>query len=305
MKCRLFVNPVSGHDTAPDYLPVINERLRHHVGDLDIVMTIGEGDATRAAEQAVRDGYTHFFVAGGDGTLNEVINGVAAIPEALPRVVFGVIPLGTGNDFANALGLPEGIELTVEALARGNLLAVDVGVLNGRCFVNVSGGGFIAEVSDAVNPQLKTLTGRLAYLIGGAQVLLSHEPVHTRVTVQRSSGEGHRAEYDLHAFAVCNAPMVGGGRLIAPDADIQDGLLDICLIESMPMLDFVALLRRVSNGDHVHDERVHYFRAPALDLQFERRIKVNTDGQVLEATEAAYRVMPHSARFLVPARRSS
>jgi diacylglycerol kinase (ATP) len=303
MKCRLFVNPVSGEDTAPNYLPLINARLRHHLGDLDIVMTIGEGDAIRAAEQAVRDGYTHFIVAGGDGTLNEVINGVAAAPDALARVVFGVIPLGTGNDFATALGLPAEIEPAVEALARGSLINVDVGILNERCFVNVSGGGFIAEVSDVVNPQLKTVAGRLAYLIGGAQVLLTHEPIQTSVTLQDAAGATHRREYALHAFAVCNAPMIGGGRLIAPDADIHDGLLDVCLIEAMPMLEFVGLLRRVSNGDHVHDPRVHYFKASALNLQFDRRTKVNTDGQVLEATEAAYVVRPHAARFLAPPRR--
>ena len=112
------------------------------------------------------------FVAGGDGTLNEALNGVAAA-GALDRVRFGVIPLGTGNDFAAALGIPPEIDAAVQVLlARPTSCVSTSACVNGRCFLNTSGGGFIAEVSVAVTPQLKTIAGRLAYLIGGAQALM-------------------------------------------------------------------------------------------------------------------------------------
>ena len=91
-------------------------------------------------------------MAGGDGTLNEVINGVARVEGAFERITFGLIPLGTGNDFASALGLLEDIEAAIKILLQGRTLRCDVGNLNGRRFINVSAGGFIAEVSDAVNP---------------------------------------------------------------------------------------------------------------------------------------------------------
>src|SRR3712207_5714182 len=106
MRSRLIVNPVSGADAAPDYLQRINERLRAGVGEMDIVMTVAPGDALRAAEQAAREGYEQLFIAGGDGTLNEVLNGVAQVRGALAAITFGLIPFGTGNDFAVALGLP-------------------------------------------------------------------------------------------------------------------------------------------------------------------------------------------------------
>jgi diacylglycerol kinase (ATP) len=297
MKARLFINPVSGNDAGPDYLPLINARLRKHVGLMDIVMTIGEGDATLAAERAVRDGYDYLFVAGGDGTLNEVLNGVASVPGGLSRVVLGIIPLGTGNDLATALGFPEEIEGALERLLASESIAVDVGVLNGRYFLNVSGGGFIAEVSDAVDTQLKSVAGKLAYLIGGAQVLLTHEPIGTHITWSDGVQGGSR-ELQLHAFAVCNSRQIGGGRLIAPDAVIDDGLLDVCLIEAMPMIEFVALLRRVSSGDHIEDERVSYFRASRIELAFDQAIKVNTDGQVLDAIRCEYEVRPGAVRLL-------
>ena len=297
MKSRLIVNPVSGSDSGPDLLPLINERLREHVGLLDIVMTTGEGDATMAAAEAVRDGYGCVFSGGGDGTLNEVLNGVASVEGGLERTLLGVIPLGTGNDFAQTLGYPTDVEEVLRLLDVSRPVAVDIGVLNGRYFINTSAGGFIAEVSDAVGTQLKTVAGRLAYLIGGAQVLLTHEPVGAHVVwTDGTSSASNRV--DLHAFAVCNSRQIGGGRLIAPDALIDDGLLDVCLIESMPVVDFVALLRRVSDGDHVNDERVRYFRVSRLELALDRAVKVNTDGQVLEADRCEYRVLPSAARLL-------
>ena len=293
MKSKLIVNPTAGTDAAPDHLETMNRLLRRRIGRLDIVITVSEGDATDAAAQAVEDGYDHLFVAGGDGTLNEALNGVARVDGGLEAITFGVIPLGTGNDFATALGLPEDVEAAIDLLLESKASRVDVGRLNDHYFVNVSAGGFLAEVSDAVNPRLKTVAGKLAYLIGGAQVLMDYEPV--RVRRRRAEGDEEMA---LYAFAVCNSRLVGGGRLIAPDAVIDDGELDVCLIQAMPTLEFLALLRRVSEGDHVDDERVAYFRARELELSFDRPIKVNFDGQVLEAERCRYGIMPHAARFL-------
>ena len=275
----------------------MNERLREHVGALDIVMTVAEGDAARAAAAAVRDGYDHLFVAGGDGTLNEAVNGVGATPGGFDTVTFAVIPLGTGNDFATALGIPSDIGDALSAIVHGRTVAVDVGRLNDRYFINVSAGGFIAEVSEAVDPKLKTLAGKLAYLIGGAQVLFSHEPVAARVR----TSTGRDADVMLTLFAVCNSRLIGGGRLIAPDASIDDGLFDVCLIEEMPTIDFLALLRRVANGEHVADDRVDYFRTPDVELTFARPTKVNTDGEVLEATSCRYQLRPAALQIIAPA----
>ena len=101
MKAKLIVNPVSGTDSAPDFLTAINRQLRERIGSLDIVITTAEGDATQAAEEAVRDGYDHLFVGGGDGTLNEVLNGVGRLEHGFSQVTFGVTR-STGNDFATA-----------------------------------------------------------------------------------------------------------------------------------------------------------------------------------------------------------
>lgn len=297
MKATLIVNPASGGETALDHLPTMRARLQQAVGELAVVVTRGEGDALDAAKRSVLDGCERLFVAGGDGTLNEALNGVAQVEGGLSAITLGVIPLGTGNDFATAIGLPDEPEEAIARLLAGRAQAVDVGRVNGRAFLNVSAGGFLAEVSDAVLSALKTVLGKLAYLVGGARVLMDYEPVGAKLRAAEATVPDSAT---LHAFAVCNSRLIGGGRLIAPYAEIDDGWLDVCLIHAMPTLEFVALLRRVSDGEHVEDERVTYVRARELELAFDRQISVNTDGQVLETTHCRYETLPSALRVLLP-----
>ena len=317
-RARLILNPSSGTDKAPDFLPAINQSLRERFGAMEIVMTIGPRDGEAAAAQAVRDGCDRVFVAGGDGTLNEVVNGLLEA-KGLERVPIGLVPLGTGNDFARMLHLSEKPEEAIASLFDAREVPVDVGTLNGRAFINTSGGGFISEVTEALDDRLKSIAGKLAFLIAGGQVVLEYEPVPVRIEVPAgdfkplaydaedglAEGEGWRTEGGLkvlnttpHLFAVCNARQIGGGRMIAPHARIDDGWLDVCLVDAMPTLEFVALLSKVAGGSHLEDARVRYFRVRTMEMTFDRPVKVNTDGELLEASTCSYRVLPGAARFL-------
>jgi len=292
-RARLILNPSSGTDKAPGFLPEINEALRERFGMMEIVMTTGARDGEHAAAQAARDGCDRVFVAGGDGTLNEVVNGLLS-EDALGRVTIGLLPLGTGNDFARMLHLSEKPEEALAALAEGREVRVDVGTVNGRAFVNTSGGGFISEVTEALDDRLKSIAGKLAFLIAGGQAALDYEPVPVRI-----EADGQPAfDATPQLFAVCNARQIGGGRLIAPEAEIDDGWLDVCLVESMPTIEFLNLLRKVADGSHLEDERVRYFRARDMTMTFARAVKVNTDGELFEAKACSYRVLPGAARFL-------
>lgn len=292
-RARVILNPSSGRERGPEQVDVLNTRLRDTFDAVEIAVTTGDGDAAAAARTALSDGCDALFVAGGDGTLNGALNGLASA-GGLERIVIGLVPLGTGNDFAAALGIPADVEAALDVLLRGRELRVDLGEVNGRVFANISGGGFIAEVSVAVSPALKTIAGRLAYLIGGAQALMEFDPVQATIALEPGGGLTRR----LYAFAVCNSRLIGGGRLIAPEARIDDGLLDVCLIESMSAIEFVALARKVADGDHVSDPRVVYSRARSVRIDLDRRIRINTDGEVFEARSCDYRVLPGAARFL-------
>lgn len=289
----LIVNPSSGRELAVEHAEPLADLLTSHFGTIDLFETTGDGDAVDAARSAVDRGCDTIFVAGGDGTLNEAVNGVWQA-RGLDRVRFGIVPLGTGNDFATALGIPTAIEDAVRVLAERRELRADLGLVNRRVFLNTSGGGYIAEVSVAVTPQLKTIAGRLAYLIGGAQALLEYEPV--RATVRAQPGD-LRIGLGLYTFAVCNSRLIGGGRLIAPEAIIDDGLLDVCLIEAMSAVEFVGLARKVADGEHVNDPRVRYLQASSVTIELDRETAVNTDGEVMTATRAEYSVLPRAARF--------
>ncbi|RPJ70389.1 MAG: diacylglycerol kinase family lipid kinase [Acidobacteria bacterium] len=293
MKTRLIVNPVSGRDQAPDVLPAVNERLRAAFGEVEIVMTIGEGDGEHSARRAAEDGCRRIIVAGGDGTLNEALNGVAAA-GALDDTVFGVVPLGTGNDFATVLGLPDDPLDAAERVAAGLERRVDLGVLHERVFVNASAGGFVAEVSDALSSGLKTIAGRMAYVIAGAGVLMDFEPP----SVEARFGDEVIPRRPCQLFVVCNGQTIGGGHRVAPHARLDDGLLDVCLVEASTATEFLTLLRRISNGDHLGDPLVTYRQFREGELSFDRVIKVNTDGEVRQADRCRYRVMPGAARFL-------
>lgn len=288
-----MANPRAGADRAPELLAKINERLRSAF-DLDIVLTVGPGDAANACERAAREGCERLFIAGGDGTLNEAVNGVGRVQGALRRTTFGVIPLGTGNDFARALDIPLELDPALELMVKRQQPAlVDLGKMGDRWFANVSAGGFFAEVSEKVDPDLKSWAGTVAYLIGGARTLLDFEPLRG---VLRFSG--HERVFQASLFAVCNSRLQGGGKLIAPHALLDDGMLDVCLIAPMPALEFVALLSRVASGDHLHDERVVYLQSESVEFEFDTPVLVNTDGEVLRESVCRYRVIRKATQFV-------
>lgn len=301
MRARLIANPIAGSDRAPALLPLIARSLRTIVTDLDITITTGEDDVLRAASRAIDERCDLLFIAGGDGTINGAVRAIAAIPGALDRITFGVIPAGTGNDFAKALDVGEIAEGALEILLQMQVIDVDLGSLNDRAFLNISAGGFVADVSASLTEPLKDATGKLAYIIGGARALFGHEPFAADLRLAGADSvdaEWYPETLDLQMFAVCNARFIGGGYPMAPEAVIDDGLLDVFLVKRTPLLEFVALLQKIAAGAHLDDERIVRFRAPAVELHFDRAIHVNTDGEVLEVDRCRYRLRRRAARFL-------
>ncbi len=294
MHVHLIVNPAAG--TAGDRGPLESLRLGWRAAghQVEVRETAGRADAERMAREAALAGAGMVVSAGGDGTLNEVINGVASVDGALSRCAIGLLPAGTGNDFARALGIEEP-EQAVAALLAGHTRQVDLVALNTRVFLNASAGGFTAETSANVTSDLKQAVGPLAYVIGGARAVVEYEPVRVRV-----EAEGRVIETDLQLFAVCNGPYIGGGHQLAPTARPDDGVMEVCLVRATSTLDFLALLPRLSSGDHVDDEDVAYFRTREATLTFARSIRVNTDGEVLEASRCHYQMRPGAVRMVAP-----
>jgi diacylglycerol kinase (ATP) len=293
---RLVVNPISGANRGPDLLPLIIERFRPLVRDLDVTITASADDIASAAIRAVEGRADLLLIVGGDGTVNVALRALAAIDGAFDRLTLGVIPAGTGNDLAKALDTGEEAEAAIDILLRLQTVDVDLGELNDRAFINVSAGGFVADVSAILTEELKDATGKLAYVIGGARALFGREPFSAEVRIDRVPP--FPGAIELQMFAICNARFIGGGYPIAPAALIDDGLLDVYLVKRTPTLEFVALLQKVAAGQHAEDDRILHFRAAQLDIAFDRVINVNTDGEVLEASHCRYRVRRRAVHFL-------
>lgn len=298
-RARLIVNPSAGLDRAIALLATINDRLRTLVDELDVTITTTIGDAERAAARAVTDGCAAIYVAGGDGTLNGALRGILSARELPAAIPIGVLPAGTGNDFARALGMGDTLEQALDLLLDPRVIEVDVGTVNGLPFINASAGGFVAEVSEAVTEGLKDLAGKAAYVIGGARALFASEPFAVRVRFEGGPPAGVRLQdpTPMRMFAVSNARFIGGGFPIAPMALIDDGLFDVLFVPEMSKLDFVAVLQRIGAGDHQEHPGLLHCRTPGFDLEFDRPVRVNTDGELLEAGTCRYRMLRKAARF--------
>ena len=195
-------------------------------------LTFEAGDAAWMARDGCRSGCDLLIAAGGDGTINETVNGLhswfaegGGTGAEMPRL--GILPLGTANDLAGMLGIPAEVDDALQVALYGRDQPFDVGVVEGRCFVNVSTGGFGAEASDETPEDAKRALGPLAYLITGVRKFASLEPLTARI-----SSQGKRvAEGRFMLFVVGNGRRTGGGNFLTPRADPSDGLLDLLLVD--------------------------------------------------------------------------
>jgi lipid kinase YegS len=276
------------------------ERLRTAIGGLRGVghevhplVTFEAGDATRFARRAAAAHHDLVIAAGGDGTINEVVNGIARA-KWQPRL--GLVKFGTANDFATGIGVPSEPEAAVRVAVEGRIDLIDVARVNRRCFVNVSTGGFGAEATEEAAPEVKRRFGPLAYVMSGAKKLVELRPARARF---RADGElVHDGDYVF--FAVGNARLTGGGTRIAPRAEVSDGKLDVVLVAGVSRIDFLTLLPDLRAGTHIESPDVLYFRAHRFDVEAPEPIAVNADGEPLRARRYRYVVMDRPLQLMVP-----
>ncbi len=292
MRIALIIRP-TGDDDRVQRLESVAAQLRAAGHDVESTVTAEPGDATRLARRAAASRVEVVVSAGGDGTVNEVVNGIAQA-RWQPRLV--IVPLGTANDFATGLGLPTDPGEAVEVALRGRTILVDVGRVNRRCFINVSTGGFGAEATEAAPEASKRRLGPLAYLLTGAREL-----VEFRMRQARFRADGRVVhDGDFVFFAVGNAPLTGGGTRIAPRAEISDGEFDVVVVGGVSRMDFLALLPDLHAGTHIESPGVLYLRARELDVESPEPIPVNVDGEPLRARKYHYEVLDRPLRLMVP-----
>lgn len=254
---------------------------------LDVTRTPGPGEAARLASDAVDDGYDVLLAVGGDGTANEVANGILGSAAAL-----ALYPTGTGNDFARNLGYPRRRDVPA-FLAAATAREIDAGVANERVFVNHVGIGIDGVVAERARAYGHYLGPLLGYAASSIAAIASYRPAEMRVSVD---GEQRDGRYLI--VIASNGVHFGGGMKCAPQAELDDGLLDVTLAGDLGRIAAVGSLARLYRGTHVDGKRIHGLRARSLEIELDRPLPMELDGEVSRVKTLSVRVRPRALRVL-------
>lgn len=252
-------------------LPEVLQRLERGGLETSTHMTVGEGDATLAAAEAVERGFDVIIAAGGDGTLYEVINGMA---EKENRPPLGLLPVGTTNDFARALSIPRNFDEACDLIIRGYTRDIDVGKMNQRYFINIAGGGSMTELTYEVPSKLKTMLGQLAYYMKGMEKLPRLRPIELFLKADKL--ELHE---EVMLFLITNSNSVGGFEKLAPSASLNDGLFDVLVLKRCNLAEFIRLVTLALRGEHLNDPNVIHFQTDRLEVSSPDYVQLNLDGE--------------------------
>lgn len=276
-RARIIYNPTSGR-----------EALRSHLVDiLDIYEQAGyetsafattpaPNSAKNEAERAAKDGFDLIVAAGGDGTLNEVVNGLAPLKH---RPTMAIIPAGTTNDYARALKIPRDDPIAAARLIlkKNKKFKIDIGQAGENYFMNIAAAGTLTELTYDVPSDMKSLFGYLAYLVRGAELLPRVKPVPVRIKYDDQQFEGTVSTLFL---ALTNS--VGGFEQLVPDASLDDGKFTLIIVKESKLAGMMQLMAKALQGKHLDDPRIVYAKASEVEitpLDKDDRLMINLDGE--------------------------
>lgn len=231
------------------------------------------------------------IVCGGDGSVSSAA--LAAMESGLP---LGIIPMGTANDLARTLDIPMDLVGAAEVIARGETRAVDVGTVNGHAFFNVASIGLSSELAQSLDPALKKRFGRLGYALAALKVLTRASHFGAKITEK-----GRTTEVETYQIAVGNGRHYGGGNVVEESAEIDDGHLDLYSLEMKNLWKLALMLRSFRSGTHGAWQEVRTARCVEFDIETKRPMPINTDGEIVTATPAHFKVHPKAISIFAPA----
>jgi YegS/Rv2252/BmrU family lipid kinase len=293
LKTAFLVNPASANGATGKRWPKLYRRARELGLDGDVLLSQQPRHLSMLARD-VADDYELLVVVGGDGTVNEVVNGVVG-----KDVELAVVPAGTGQDFGRTYGLPEKQDEALRVALSGHTRAVDLGRATWaggeHYFVNVGSVGMSGAVAQRANGMSKALGGRVTFYYALVREFATWK--NTEVTVRYDGGERRGR---MHDVIVANGRWHGGGMKLAPDAVPDDGLFDVVLIGDITKLDFVTTSPKLYGGGHVHHPRVEVLRTAAVEIDSASPLPVELEGEPVGTTPARFEIVPRALRVRVP-----
>ena len=299
---KLIVNPEAANGAVGKNWPRIRDFLQAEGARFDAALTEKPGHATQLARQALDDGYRTIVAVGGDGTVNEVINGLVVEGSVDPEATLGIIPWGTGADFTRMLGIPRDYMEACRHLLRSEPQPVDLGRITclregqevERYFINAAGLGFDGEVAEIVNRFPKVLGGTITYLTCLLIGLVTYRNKNIEL-----SFDGQPVRGRVNSVVVCNGRYFGGGMFIAPGAALDDGLFYVVILGNLNKLEVVVNLPRIYKGTHLTHPKVSHFSAKEIHIEAKERMFLQAEGELIGEAPATFQMIPRALRVLV------
>lgn len=262
-------------------------------GNVEVRSTWEAGDVQRLVQEARRDGCQRLVAAGGDGTVNEVADAILRL-DIDDRPDVAVLPLGTANDFATGCAIPSDPLLALRLAQTGQARSVDAVKANEHHFINVASGGFGAQVTANTPVALKNFLGGGAYTLSGLVQAVNFTPYHGEVRLPEQS-----LRNDVIVGAVCNGRQAGGGQQLAPQALIDDGMLDIVALNKFPPEAMVQVVEELTSPA-ANGQYVKRFRVPWAEWESDVEMPINLDGEPISANKIRFEVLPGAIKLVLP-----
>ncbi len=288
----LVVNLIAGQGRCKTLFPKVKAELDRRRIDYDVHYTNEPLEATDAARMGLEAGFEYLVAVGGDGTVNEVVNGIVG-----SKATLGVIPAGTGNDFVRMVGIPSDPFRAIDVLVRGRPRRIDLGrVADDRYFVNGLGIGIDAQVARDVL-EMKRLRGALAYLAAAVKEVFRFQPFPVTLTI-----DGTAEERTYLSLGFANGKFCGGGFKLAPRALLTDGMIDVAGIEDFPKLVRLLRLPQARAGAHLGLRQVHYRQVREVTASSDADLVAHMDGEAHKLRKPSFRVeaVPDALTLLSP-----
>ena len=295
------MNPAAAGGTTGKRWPEIAHRAAQRGLDGDALISERPGQLTALAADAVAGGATRLVVVGGDGSVNEVVNGIADAHG----VELAVIPRGTGWDFVRTFDSPRDLDAAVDVALTGSVREVDLGTVTYRTwggedarsvFANVASAGISGAIAQRANESSKALGGKVSYYWATLAVFVGWQTGEMRVTVDGESRNGKMID-----AVVCNGRYLGGGMMMCPEAEPDDGVFDVLLIGDVTKRDLLLVLPKTYKGNHLPHPRLELLRGKVVTVESAEPLPIELDGEQPGTTPARFEVLPRALRLRVPA----
>ncbi len=292
-KIKMIYNPSAGRQNVKRKIDNICNILMDNGYIIGKFATQGKDDAMNETIKSCSEDWDILIACGGDGTINEVATGIIKGGRQIPVAIFAT---GTVNDFATSMKLPTGPKAFCEMIMREDIIDVDLGKANNGYFVNVLAGGLISDVAHQVPVEMKTLFGRAAYYMAGLREMPKQmlNPFHIKL-----ESEEHTCEEEVILFLVTNTSSIGGFKGLAPDAEVEDGLLDCIIIRKVEILDVLPVFISLLKGNITTNPNVKHFKTRNLKIESKETMQFDMDGEYAGELPISLEVLPGSFSIFI------